>query len=94
MRHARDTMLVTGLRAGWMAPELLQTFAAEVGSVALTPDASGGVSEVRVDGDLVCRASSRAASRHEGAEAVGAGPCRACPLIRTFGRGLNLIRPN
>ena len=40
-----------GLRAGWMAQELLATFAAEVGSVALTPDASGGVFEVRVDGD-------------------------------------------
>jgi predicted Rdx family selenoprotein len=60
MRHARecvDTMLATGLRAGWMAPELLHTFAAEVGSVALTPDASGGVSEVRVDST-----SSRATS--------------------------------
>ena len=42
-----------GLRAGWMAQELLTTFAAEVGSVALTPDASGGVFEIRVDGDLV-----------------------------------------
>lgn len=42
-----------GLRAGWMAQELLTTFAAEVGSVALTPDASGGVFEVRVDGHLI-----------------------------------------
>jgi selenoprotein W-related protein len=42
-----------GLRAGWMAQELLATFAEEMGSVALTPDASGGVFEVRVDGELV-----------------------------------------
>jgi selenoprotein W-related protein len=42
-----------GLRAGWMAQELLTTFAAEIGSVTLTPDASGGVFEVRVAGDLV-----------------------------------------
>jgi selenoprotein W-related protein len=40
------------LRAGWMAQELLTTFAEEVGSVALTPDATGGVFEVRV-GDAV-----------------------------------------
>jgi predicted Rdx family selenoprotein len=31
-----------GLRAGWMAQELLATFAEEIGSVVLTPDASGG----------------------------------------------------
>jgi selenoprotein W-related protein len=42
-----------GLRAGWMAQELLTTFAEEVGSVALTPDASGGVFDVRVDGQLI-----------------------------------------
>jgi selenoprotein W-related protein len=42
-----------GLRAGWMAQELLTTFAEEIGSVALTPDAKGGVFEVRVDGDVV-----------------------------------------
>ena len=41
------------LRAGWTAQELLHTFAAEVGTVALTPDATGGVFEVRVDGQLV-----------------------------------------
>ena len=41
------------LRASWMAQELLTTFAEEVGTVALTPDASGGVFEVRVDGHLV-----------------------------------------
>lgn len=42
-----------GLRASWMAQELLSTFAEEIGSVTLTPDASGGVFEVRIDGGLV-----------------------------------------
>ena len=42
-----------GLRASWMAQELLTTFAEELGSVTLTPDVTGGVFEVRVDSDLV-----------------------------------------
>jgi selenoprotein W-related protein len=42
-----------GLRAGWMAQELLSTFAEELGSVTLTPDVTGGVFEVRLDGDLI-----------------------------------------
>ena len=42
-----------GLRAGWMAQELLTTFAEEAGSVTLTPDKTGGVFEVRVDGELI-----------------------------------------
>ena len=42
-----------GLRAGWMAQELLTTFAEELGSVTLTPDVTGGVFEVRVDNDLI-----------------------------------------
>jgi selenoprotein W-related protein len=42
-----------GLRAGWLAQELLTTFAEEVGSVMLTPDATGGVFEVRVDGQMI-----------------------------------------
>jgi selenoprotein W-related protein len=42
-----------GLRATWMAQELLATFAEELGSVTLTPDATGGVFEVRVDHELV-----------------------------------------
>jgi selenoprotein W-related protein len=29
------------------------TFAEEIGSVALTPDATGGVFEVRVDGEII-----------------------------------------
>jgi selenoprotein W-related protein len=42
-----------GLRAGWMAQELLTTFAEELGSITLTPDVTGGVFEVRVDNDLI-----------------------------------------
>jgi selenoprotein W-related protein len=42
-----------GLRAGWMAQELLATFAEEIGSVTLVPDTTGGVFEVRIDGALV-----------------------------------------
>ena len=42
-----------GLRAGWMAQELLTTFAEELGSVTLTPDVTGGVFEVRIDGEIV-----------------------------------------
>ncbi len=41
-----------GLRAGWMAQELLSTFADELGSVTLVPDTTGGVFEVRVEGAL------------------------------------------
>ena len=42
-----------GLRAGWTAQELLSTFAEELGSVTLTPDTTGGVFEVRVDGACI-----------------------------------------
>ena len=42
-----------GLRAGWMAQELLTTFAEELGSVALTPDGTGGVFEVRVNNEVI-----------------------------------------
>ncbi|MET0193229.1 MAG: SelT/SelW/SelH family protein [Hyphomicrobiaceae bacterium] len=42
-----------GLRAGWMAQELLTTFAEEVGSLQLTPDATGGVFDVRINGELI-----------------------------------------
>jgi selenoprotein W-related protein len=38
-----------GMRAGWMAQELLATFAEEIGSIVLTPDASGGRFEIYVD---------------------------------------------
>jgi selenoprotein W-related protein len=40
------------LRAGWTAQELLTTFTAELGEVALVPG-SGGVFDVRVDGEVV-----------------------------------------
>jgi len=38
------------LRAGWMAQELLTTFEQELAGVTLVPG-TGGVFEVRVDGD-------------------------------------------
>lgn len=47
-------------RAAWMAQELLTTFEAEVGEVALIPG-SGGVFEVRVDGEPVWSRTSDAA---------------------------------
>lgn len=40
------------LRAAWMAQELLTTFEAEIGEVALIPG-QGGVFEVRADGASV-----------------------------------------
>jgi selenoprotein W-related protein len=40
------------LRAAWMGQELLSTFAEELGEVALAPG-SGGVFQVRVDGELI-----------------------------------------
>jgi selenoprotein W-related protein len=41
------------LRAGWTGQELLSTFAEELGSVTLIPDATGGVFEVRIDDKLI-----------------------------------------
>ncbi len=40
------------MRAAWMAQELLTSFAEELGSVTLQPG-TGGVFEVRLDGDLM-----------------------------------------
>jgi selenoprotein W-related protein len=40
------------LRAAWMAQELLTTFSEEIGEVALVPG-TGGVFDIRVDGELV-----------------------------------------
>lgn len=40
------------LRAAWLAQELLTTFEAELGEVALIPG-SGGVFEIRVDDRLI-----------------------------------------
>lgn len=40
------------LRAAWMAQEAISTFAEELGEVALAPG-TGGVFQIRVDGELV-----------------------------------------
>jgi len=40
------------LRAGWMAQELLHTFGADLGEVALVPG-EGGVFVVRLDGEVI-----------------------------------------
>jgi selenoprotein W-related protein len=40
------------LRASWMAQELLTTFSEELGEVALVPG-TGGVFEIRLDGELL-----------------------------------------
>ena len=40
------------LRSAWMAQELLSTFGEELGSVTLVPG-TGGIFEIRVDGELV-----------------------------------------
>ena len=40
------------LRAAWMAQELLSTFGADLGEVALIPG-TGGIFEIAVDGELV-----------------------------------------
>jgi selenoprotein W-related protein len=42
-----------------MAQELLSTFAEEIGSVTLTPDTTGGVFEVRVDGEMIWSRAQR-----------------------------------
>lgn len=46
------------LRAAWMAQELLTTFEAELGEVALIPG-TGGVFEVRVGGDRLWSRTAR-----------------------------------
>jgi selenoprotein W-related protein len=47
------------LRAAWAAQELLSTFEAELGEVALVPNDAGGVFEVRLAGEtLFSRASA------------------------------------
>lgn len=40
------------LRAAWLAQELLTTFESELSEVALRPG-SGGIFEVRLDGDVI-----------------------------------------
>ncbi|MFW8593922.1 SelT/SelW/SelH family protein [Cribrihabitans neustonicus] len=41
------------LRAGWMAQELLQTFQDSLGGVTLVPGETGGIFEIRADGELI-----------------------------------------
>jgi selenoprotein W-related protein len=40
------------LRSGWMAQELLSTFAVEIGQVTLIPG-TGGIFEIHLDGELL-----------------------------------------
>ena len=40
-------------RAAWLAQELLGTFEAEIGGVALVPNQQGGVFEVRLAGERI-----------------------------------------
>ena len=47
------------LRAAWMGQELLSTFAGEAGSLTLIPDDTGGVFEVRIDGNLIWSRSEK-----------------------------------
>lgn len=42
-----------GLRAGWMAQEVLATFEGMVGEVALRPSDHGGTFDIWVDGELI-----------------------------------------
>lgn len=42
-----------GLRAGWVAQELLATFEAELGELALVPGRESGVFCVRLDGEVL-----------------------------------------
>jgi selenoprotein W-related protein len=46
------------LRAAWMAQELLTTFPAEIGELALVPG-TGGVFEVRLDHDVIWSRSGK-----------------------------------
>jgi selenoprotein W-related protein len=47
------------LRASWFAQELLTTFETELGEVALIPG-TGGIFEVRLDGELLWSRAERA----------------------------------
>ena len=47
------------LRATWMAQELLTTFQAELGELALVPG-TGGVFELRLDGEAIWSREARA----------------------------------
>ena len=47
------------LRAAWMAQELLTTFETELGEAALVPG-TGGIFEVRLDGETIWSRKARA----------------------------------
>lgn len=40
-------------RAAWLAQELLSTFESELAEVALIPGTTGGIFEVRLDGQMI-----------------------------------------
>jgi selenoprotein W-related protein len=75
-----------GLRAGWMAQELLTTFAEELGSVTQTPDRTGGVFEVRVDDEVIWSRKERGPlSGNQGDQAARPRPRRSRSLARAYG---------
>jgi selenoprotein W-related protein len=41
------------LRAAWLAQELLSTFESELAELALIPGTTGGILEVRLDGQMI-----------------------------------------
>ena len=47
------------LRAAWLAQELLATFEADLHEVALIPGSTGGIFEVRLNGDTVWSRKAR-----------------------------------
>ena len=54
-----------------MAQELLATFGEELASVTLTPDVTGGVFEIRLDGEIIWSRKDRGLSRHQGDQTTG-----------------------
>ena len=77
-----------GLRAGWMAQELLTTFAEEIGSVTLTP--IGPVASLRCA--LMTRSSARGRSGplsgNQGDQTAHPRPRRPRSLARAYGHPL------
>ena len=76
-----------GLRAGWMAQELLTTFAEELGSVTLTPDGTGGVFEVRVNNEVIW---SRSGTQRD--QTTHPRPRRPRSLARAYGLRITTLR--
>jgi selenoprotein W-related protein len=42
-----------GLRAAWLAQELLSTFEDDLSAISLIPDATGGIFDIKLDGSTV-----------------------------------------